>query len=134
MEARRTSRVAWKLAPLALLAALALALPATAPGGRGRLTLARAERAARQAVRQHPSYRQIGASRTPLVTRSCWRVAVQTARCSLYVVVPNPCALDPRAGIMCAQALWQRRWLVEVKGATAAAQIVRISSEPATPA
>jgi hypothetical protein len=47
-------------------------------------------------------------------------------------VVPNPCALgDDRDGI-CAQALWERRWLVEAKPSRQGvrARILKISSGP----
>src|SRR5436190_11993278 len=130
MEVRSTRRIACTLACLGLLMA-ALAPAADARG----LTLARAERAARQAVLQHHSYREMGTARTPLVTRSCWRVAKGAARCSLYAEVPNACELDPGEDGVCAQAVWQRRWLVAVKrnaGGTPAARIVRISSGPAS--
>jgi hypothetical protein len=132
MARRRTSRIAWKAAVFALLGAATLWLATASAGARG-LTLARAEHAARQTVLQHPSYRQIGTARSPLATRDCWRVSARTARCSLFVVVPSPCALDPQAEL-CAQARWQRRWLVEVKrdaGGSVAARVVRISSSPA---
>jgi hypothetical protein len=132
MEDRRTSGIGWEAAAFALLVAAALFLPAAAPAGARTLTRARAEHAARHAVLQHPSYRQIDA-RSPLQVRACWRVSPRAALCALYVTVPSPCALDPEAEL-CAQALWQRRWLVEVRreaGGSLAARIVRITSQPA---
>ncbi len=102
----------------------------TATGGRT-LGMARAERTARAAVLAHPSYRQIRTRRTGLVKRSCWRVPAGSVRCSFYVVVPSPCALRDNPAGVCAQALWERRWLVEVKpGRATAAHIVRISTGP----
>ena len=132
MEVRRTRRIACKAALLALLALPVFALSSPPAGARG-VPMARAEQTARQAVLQHSSYREIGAARTPLVTRSCWRAAARAVRCSLYVEVPNPCTLDPGAEKVCAQALWQRRWLVEVKrgaGGAPVAHILRIGSGP----
>lgn len=129
LEELSIRRIACRLACLALLVG---AFPALADAHR--LPLTRAERAARQVVVQHHSFREIGTSRSPLVTRSCWRASGGLVRCSLYVRVPSPCELDPRRDTVCAQALWERRWLVEVKrdaGGKPAARIVRISSAPA---
>jgi hypothetical protein len=107
---------------------------AFAPGASGRrsLSLERAEATAREAVVAHRSYRQITSTRTGLVTRSCWRVPAAGVRCSLYVVTPNPCALDSDPGQICVQALWERRWLVEVRRGRhgTAARILKISSGP----
>ena len=116
-----------------MFALLAAALLLPAPASARALTRARVEHAARHAVLQHPSYRQIGAARSRLEVRSCRRVSPRAAMCSLSVTVPSPCALDPHA-MLCAQALWQRRWLVEVRreaGGSLAARVVRITSNPA---
>jgi hypothetical protein len=127
------------VAVLVALAAAALALAfAAAPASARQRPLQRAEKLARNAVRQHRSYRVIAGTRTPLTTRSCWRAGGGVARCSLYVVASSPCALDGETGKVCAQALWQRRWLVEVArpqaGHGAQARILRIASGPATAA
>jgi hypothetical protein len=129
LEVRIARRITCKVACLGLLA---MALPAVADA-RG-LTLTRAERVARQAVEQHDSYREMSSSHSPLATRSCWRAAGRAVRCSLYALVPSACDLDPHREMVCAQALWERRWLVQVKrnaGGKPAARIVRISSGPA---
>jgi hypothetical protein len=132
MEARRTRRFACTAAVLATVVATAGVLSSGAAGSHS-LTMARAEKVAREAVLAHRSYRQITATRSGLVTRSCWRAAGAAVRCSLYVVTPNACALHGESGAVCAQALWERRWLVEVRRERPgmAAHILRISSGPA---
>jgi hypothetical protein len=133
MEARRTRRFAFTPAILVIvLVATAAALSPGASARRG-LSVARAEVAARDAVLAHSSYRQIRATRSALATRRCWRVAAGV-RCSLYVVAPNPCALSKDPAGVCVQALWERRWLVEVAPGRhgPAARILRISSGPST--
>ena len=134
MEALGTRRFACTAAVLAIVVAVLGVLSPAAVGGRS-LTIARAEAVAREAVLAHRSYRRIRATRSGLVTRSCWRVEGAAVRCSLYVVAPNPCALEDDAAAVCAQALWERRWLVEVRRARhgAAARIRKISSGPFGP-
>jgi hypothetical protein len=93
------------------------------PAGPG---LATARNAAREAVREHPSYRVIRSSH-PLRVRRCWRRSHHVTRCSLYRVAPTPCALNGRDGI-CAQVLARRIWLVDVRlrRGRAVARIVRV--------
>jgi hypothetical protein len=133
MDARSTIGLAGKAAILVIVVVALGATSTAASGGRG-LSMTRAETAARQAVREHPSYRGITATRTRLVTRRCWRARTASVRCSLYVVVPSPCALEGDPDRVCAQALWERRWLVSVRrerhGLTA--RIVKISSGPSS--
>jgi hypothetical protein len=131
MAAVGSSRFACKAAILAIAVAVAAACSPAVSAHRS-LTITRAEAVARQAVLAHSSYRQITATRTGLVTRRCWRAAGAAVRCSLYVVAPTPCALQRDTGAVCAQALWERRWLVEVRRARhgAAARILKISSGP----
>jgi len=130
MEASGTRRFACTAAVLAIAVALAGGLSSGAAARRS-LTVQRAERVAREAVLAHRSYRQITATRSGLVTRACWRSEGAGVRCSLYVVTPNACALRG-GGAVCAQALWQRRWLVEVRPErhATAARILKISSGP----
>jgi hypothetical protein len=133
MDARRTTNLA---SGAAILATVALLSAAGAAPARHTLTMPGAEAAARDAVTAHSSFRQIAAPRAALVTRACWRSPGVRVRCSLYVVVTSPCALEPEANRTCAQALWQRRWLVEVRrdaGGPPAARIIRISAAPAAP-
>jgi hypothetical protein len=129
MDARQTRRLA-RGAAILVIAIMAAAYPAPAASARNGIRLARAEAAARDAVVEHRSYRTINSTRTGLVTRGCWRAPSARVRCSLYVVVPSPCALG--RGDLCAEALWERRWLVEVRRAQGglAARILRISSGP----
>jgi hypothetical protein len=131
MEARLTSRFALGAAILMIVLFAASALSPGASGRQG-ISVTRAEAAARHAVLAHPSYRQIASTRNGLVTRGCWRVAGGAVRCSLYVVAPNPCALSDDPAGVCVQALWQRRWLVEVRRGRhgPAARILKISSGP----
>jgi len=131
MEARGMRRFACTAAILAIVVVLA-GVFSSAASGRRSVTIARAETIARDAVLAHRSYRQITATRTGLVTRSCWRVDGAVVRCSLYVVAPNPCALQDDGATVCAQALWERRWLVEVRRGRdrAAAHILKISTRP----
>ena len=99
----------------------------------GGLTLARAEGAARKEVLHHPSYERIESRLTGLRTRRCRRAARSSVRCRLYVVVPSPCSLGVEKGMVCVQALWERRWLVEVRvrrGAPAA-RLLEVSAGPA---
>ena len=132
MDARPTTGLAAKAAILMIVLAGAVAGPAAASAGH-KLSLARAEVAARKAVREHSSYRGIDSARTDLETRRCWRGRARSVRCSLYVVVPSPCALDQEPDRVCAQSLWERRWLVAVKRSShrIAADILEISSGPA---
>lgn len=128
MEARLGTRFA--------LAACALALVAAFPApsaGRG-LSNPRAEAAAKRAVREDASFRRIAAPDSKLRTRRCRHVRATLVRCTLYAVVPNPCALDPDPGRVCVQALWERRWIVEVRrrrDGGPVARILRVSSGPA---
>ena len=104
---------------------LTFALP-TAAGGRESAGLRDARRAAREVVRAHPSYTIIDAPQTApfaLHVRSCWRVEGAAARCSLYRLAPNACALDGREGI-CTQSIVARHWAVAVRSRKA--RIVRI--------
>jgi hypothetical protein len=130
MDAQRTIGLAGRVAILVIVV-FAAATPALA-SARPHLSITRAEAAARQAVREHPSYRGITATRTGLVTRRCWRARRASVHCSLYLVVPSPCALEDDPGRICAQALWERRWLVAVKRErrSVSARILRISSGP----
>jgi hypothetical protein len=82
--------------------------------------------AAREAVREHPSYRVIRSTH-PLRVRHCWRRSHRVTRCSLYRVAPTPCALNGGDGI-CAQVLARRIWLVDVRlrRAGAVARVVRV--------
>jgi hypothetical protein len=132
MDARRTIGLAGKAAILMIGVVLASG-GSTAASGSHRLSITRAETAARQAVREHPSYRGITSTLSGLVTRRCWRARGASVRCSLYVVVASPCALgggDP--GRLCAQVLTERRWLVSVRRAPhgPAARILKITSGP----
>jgi hypothetical protein len=139
MEARGTRSIAFKAAILVIVL-VATATFSPRASGRRALTISRAEAVARDAVLAHRSYRQITSARTGLVTRSCRRAAEGTSkgipkgrvRCSLYVVAPNPCALEASPGGVCVQALWERRWLVEVRRGRhrPAARILEISSGP----
>jgi len=121
----------------AILLAL-VAIVAAAPASAHRRPLDRAAALARQAVRSHPSYRVIAGAHEPLTTRRCWRAKGHAARCSLYVVASSPCALEGDSGSLCAQALWQRRWLVQValgkRRHGPRARILRIASGPAAAA
>ena len=134
MEARGMSRFACTAAVLTIVVAVTGAFSPGAVGRRS-LTIMRAETVAREAVLAHRSYRQITSTRSGLVTRSCWRVEGAAVRCSLYVVAPNACALQDDAAAVCAQALWARRWLVEVRRSpgVASARILKISSGPFGP-
>jgi hypothetical protein len=131
MEARRTGRLALRAAILVIAVAVVGAVTPVASGHRS-LNFERAERAAREAVVAHRSYRQITSTQSGLVTRACWRVPAAGVRCSLYVVAPSPCALESDPAGICVQALWERRWLVEARrgrhGVTA--HILKISSGP----
>jgi hypothetical protein len=130
MDARGTIGLAGKAAILMIVSAAAV-MPTTASARHG-LSMTRAKAAARQVVLEHPSYRGIGATRNGLVTRRCWRTRSASVRCSLYVVVPSPCALQNDPARVCVQALWERRWLVAAKrerhGVTA--RILKITSGP----
>jgi hypothetical protein len=130
MDVRRAIELAGKAAILMIVVIAAVTPPIAS--GRRDLSLTRAEAAARQAVREHPSYRGITATRTGLVTRRCWHARAASVRCSLYVVVPNPCALEGDPDRICVQALWERRWLVAVerKRYGVAARMLKISSGP----
>jgi hypothetical protein len=104
---------------------LSFALP-TAAGGRDGAGLRDARRAAREVVRAHPSYTIIDAPQKALFAlrvRSCWRVEGAAARCSLYRLAPNACALNGREGI-CTQSIVARNWAVVVRSRKA--RIVRI--------
>jgi hypothetical protein len=135
MEARPTGRLALGAAILAIVAVPVLLLgagaaPASSHGGLG---LARAEAAARKLVLADSSYRELATTRDGLETRRCRHARARVVRCSLYVVVGSPCALDRDPGDVCAQALWERRWLVEVRRGRhgrAPARILKISSGP----
>ena len=136
MDVRRARRFGCKAAILVIVIVVtSVGLGAAgSPGAEGRRSvgLPRAETAARTAVLEHRSYRIISSTRTGLVTRRCWRAPAARVRCSLYVVAANPCALNRDAGGLCAQALWERRWLVEVRRERrgVAARILKISSGP----
>jgi hypothetical protein len=134
MDARRAIELAGKLAGKAailMIVAVTAAIPASAAARQG-VSLVRAEAAARQAVREHPSYRGIEDTHRGPATRRCWRASRGSVRCSLYVVVPSPCTLEDDPQGVCAQALWERRWLVSVKrnarGITA--RVLKITSGP----
>jgi hypothetical protein len=120
---------------LASVVALGATVDVVPSAGRGP-SLVRAEKAARGAVLAHPSYRQIRSTRTGLLTRRCRHSSRAAVRCRLYTIVPSPCALtagDPDT--VCAQALWERRWVVRVvrtRGGTLRAHILKISAGPAT--
>jgi hypothetical protein len=130
MDARRAIELAGKAAIL-MIVAVAAVMPAAAAGRRG-VSLTRAEAAARQAVREHPSYRGIQAAHRGLTTRRCWRASRASARCSLYVVVPSPCTLEDDPQSVCAQVPWERRWLVAVRrdSRVLAARVLKITSGP----
>jgi hypothetical protein len=130
MDARRMGRFA-RGAAILVIASFAAAYLAPGASGLG-IRLTRAEAVARAAVLEHHSYRKIGSTRTGLVTRRCWRAPAARVRCSLYVVAANPCALGDDG--VCAQALWERRWLVEVRRARGgmAARILKIASGPSS--
>ena len=130
MDVRVTRRLAVGAAILTIASILAV-LPG-APSAARALKMAQAERVARDFVRQDASYRGTAAPRAPLQTRACWRTPGSRVRCSLYVVVRNACALSEGTEV-CAQALWARRWLVEVRRTRhgPAARILKISSGPA---
>lgn len=133
MEARRMRRLAFGLGVLASAVVLA-AIVYAAPSAGHRLSISRAEKAARKTVLADPSYSQITPKRTGLVTRGCRRADRATVRCKLYTVVPSPCSLSRETDTVCAQALWERRWLVKVvrrRGGAPDAHILRISSGPA---
>ncbi len=106
-------------------AAAVLVLAPTGIAGPKRIDLRDARSAAREAVREHPSYRVIRSSQ-PLRLRTCWRARARV-RCSLYRVAPNPCALNGGDGV-CAQMLVRRVWLVDVRQRRGrpVARIVRI--------
>lgn len=133
MDARRTTGLGLGAAILVIVAVVGAALSPAASGRRG-IDVERAEAAAREAVHEHPSYRQIASTRGGLVTRSCWRAPARAVRCSLYVVVASPCALGGDAGSVCAQVLWERRWLVAIRRGRhgLAARILKISSGPSS--
>ena len=111
---------------------LTFALPAVA-GDRDGAGLRDARRAAREVVRAHPSYSIIDAPRTgafALRVRSCWRVEGRAARCSLYRLAPNACALNGREGV-CTQSIVARHWAVVVRSRRARiVRIYRTSSMP----
>ena len=127
MEARRKSGPAVGAAIL-VIASACVSIPAEARSPK----IARAERVALELVREDASYRGTARPRSPLQTRACWRAPGARVRCSLYVVVRDACALNER-GEVCAQALWERRWLVEVRRGRRglAARILKISAGPA---
>jgi hypothetical protein len=132
MDARRTTRIAFKAAICATVAVVAVGV-ASADSARRGLSMSRAEAAARESVLEDPSYRKIASTQGGLITRSCWRAPTRAIRCSLYVVAANPCALGSDPGTVCAQALWERRWLVEVmrgRHGVPATRILKISSGP----
>jgi hypothetical protein len=132
MDARRNTRIAFKAAVYATVA-VAVAGVSPADSARRGLSMSRAEAAARNSVLQDASYRKISSTQGGLVTKSCWRAAGRAVRCSLYVVAANPCALDSDGGTLCAQVLWERRWLVEVRRGrhgVPATRILKISSGP----
>jgi hypothetical protein len=131
MEARGNSSIAIGAAILVIVLGATAAVSPGAFARRG-LGITRAEAAARHAVLVDRSYRRITSTRSGLVTRRCWRVSAVSVRCSLYVVAPDPCALDPERSGVCVQALWERRWLVEVRRRRGGvgARIVKISSGP----
>jgi hypothetical protein len=119
----------WTGASVAVMVVAMALAPGVGEAGGKRLELREARTAAREAVLADQSYRVIR-SGEPLRTRSCWRARRRVVRCSLFRVAPNPCALDGNdAGVICTQALAQRRWLVEVKrrGERTRARILRIA-------
>ena len=113
-------------------AVLTFALPAAASGRDG-AGLRDARRAAREVVRAHPSYSIIDAPQAgafALRVRSCWRVEGRAARCSLYRLAPNACALNGREGV-CTQSIVARHWAVVVRRRRARiVRIYRTSSMP----
>jgi hypothetical protein len=132
MDARRTTRIVFRAAVYATVAAAAMGV-APADSARRGLSMSRAEAAARKSVLEDASYRKIAPTQGGLVTRSCWRAPARAVRCSLYVVASSPCALGSDPGTVCAQALWERRWLVEVmrgRHGVPATRILKISSGP----
>jgi hypothetical protein len=139
VDVRPTGRFAFEAAILVIVlgctAAASVLSPVLSPaaaGGRG-ISIAGAEAVAREVVRAHDSYRRISSTRSGLVTRACWRAPAARVRCSLYVVAPTPCALDPHlAGDVCTQVISKRRWLVEVRRRQhrLVARILKISSGP----
>ncbi len=133
MDARRTTGLGRKAAILVIVAAACAAFSPAASGRRS-IDIGRAAATAREAVQAHPSYRRITSTRSGLVTRSCWRAPAGAVRCSLYVVVTSPCALGGDPGSVCAQALWERRWLVAIRRGRhgLAARILKISSGPSS--
>jgi hypothetical protein len=110
---------------LAVASAAVLTVAPAGVAGSQRLDMREARSAAREAVREHPSYRVIRSAQ-PLRTRACWR-APRRVRCSLFRVAATPCALDGSGGV-CAQVLARRVWLVDVsrRSGRAVARIVRI--------
>jgi hypothetical protein len=137
MEARRATTLALKPAILvglfAMAASVSLATSASTTA-RADLSIERAETTARKVVRLDTSYRRIATPRGPLVTRRCWRAHAARVRCSLYAVAPNPCALEGRTDGVCAQALWERRWLVQVvrRSGGLRGRILAVSAGPAS--
>jgi hypothetical protein len=132
MKVRRVKKLGFGLALLASAVAVAAAASPASSSGRA-LSIGRAEAAARKAVLQHPSYRHITSTRTGLVTRNCRRASGSRVRCRLYAVVPSPCSLEQESDTVCAQVLWERRWLVRVergRDGRPHAHIVRITSGP----
>ena len=134
MEAPRRGRLAVGLIVLMSTVVIGSTVEVLPSAGRG-LTLTRAEKAARKAVLAHPSYRNITSTRGGLLTRGCRHASQSAVRCRLYAIVPSPCSLGGAGpDTVCAQALWERRWLVRVargrSGATTA-HILRISAGPA---
>ena len=135
MEALTRTRLALALGALVTIVAMGATL-SVVPSAGNAPSIGSAEKAARKAVLAHHSYREIRSKRTGLLTRSCRRSRGAAVRCKLYTVVPSPCALgggDP--GTVCAQALWERRWLVRVvrsRSGTSSAHILKIWAGPAT--
>jgi hypothetical protein len=132
MEAPRTRMFALTAAVSATVVLAACASSATP--ARAALGIERAKSVARTTVLADPSYGQITARTTGLQTRRCRRLAARRVRCTLYVVVPNPCALGTDQDRVCAQVLWERRWLVEAtrdRHRVPAGRILKISAGPA---
>ena len=117
----------FRLGTGAVLASVATCLAFMPPAvAAERPGLREARAAAREAVREHPSYRVIRSSH-PLRVRTCWRGSRRVTRCSLYRTAPTPCALNGGDGV-CAQVIARRVWVVDVKlrHGSAVARVVRV--------
>lgn len=108
--------------PRLFLACAVVATTCTAQAGVAQaadLSAVQAKKAARTAVVQSDSFKQIRSS-FALKVRSC-KISGDRATCKLFRSVSQPCGLNggPKPGQMCADTVGYRAWNVKVTGNSA---------------